>query len=379
MELQRLGDGKLRVSFKSIHRSTTTEEIIDIVSNHTVLPEFLHAHAFTRDAFVVANRVPHEMKEEILSVLLCWFHILRWGLRDFAPFPDDPEDVVNLPFDHPLEWDDVPPLRRYSNKRLGGVYDPEWLVIYWSRQLENHDANNNALLPSYPRDLMNRLFYPEEVREVCDLLQFRWKLEHQTQDLKKASPALFSLVYDPVGFDTLSTVYRALLLYQADPDHHKPSTKPAIRAILEDLVSRHPRMFAGLRSGFFFSGMKDPVYRPECVLNHFLLRRLYFLHPMDIDPMSGDNLFHLDQHALVFLENRVRQHIFAANQGAYIIQYDLHPKTMKSMPKTVHFSWFYKSAVDGTLVLARKAGYIRLLDEVSKALLCQNIPLSSST
>jgi len=272
-------------------------------------------------------------------------------------YPEDPEQVINTVLQGNPTWKDVSPLRRYVNTRLKDVFDPEYLVIMWSKQLENYDANDVALIPSFPKDLYNRYFTPEEIRAVCDQLLFRWEVENVRDGnhrLETAAPALFHLVYDPLGYKVLETSYRMLTM----PDKSLPNMMEVIR----EFKNKHP-VAAAWKIGFQFVGMPEMVVRPECLLAGFLMHKLFYVP----NRMEQFHMSPRDHHLFLVLKE-----VLWANAGTKLFRlYDIDPRTMKTITTPVEPLFFDKAKVRDFLRKQKRPDFIAAMEGLHSLISCK--------
>ena len=264
-------------------------------------------------------------------------------------YPQDPEQTSNFEMAPGATWRDVPVVKKYVNTRLKNVFDPEFLVLLWSKQLENYDANDRALLPTYPKDLYNRPFRPEDVRDVVRQLQFsnpRKKTIH--------APALLALVDDPFGYEVLETVYELL----TGPKH-------ALRPRIEAFKRKHPETTKNWKVGFYFVGMTETQIRPECLLGAYLLSRFFYLPPRDIFAMYGL----LEPSVLDFIETLSRE---TASKDT-LRMLDVDPKTMKPVYTPQHFWFADKNVVRAYLLKIKKPNYYPFLEDTMRLFACKEL------
>lgn len=286
-------------------------------------------------------------------VLRCLSLISQGGLVTPEFYPEDPEQVVNTELPAGSTWSTVPVVRRYVNARLHNVFDPEYLVLLWSKQLENFDSNDMALLPTYPKDLYNRPFRPDEVRDVVAQLRFRWSLEQSKMRLETASPALAALVDDPFGYRVLETVYEMLI---AGGDRAK------VAKTLQDFKKRHPQT-AKWRTGFLFMGMTETMVRAECLLTEFFLSKFFYLPSAEIL-----DLFAIDRPTQYFLAKIARD---LTSSKDLLATLDLDPKTMKAVYKPQPFWYFDKARVKKYVEGVNKPNYVLFLEELNRLFFCK--------
>jgi len=262
-------------------------------------------------------------------------------------YPQDPEQTSNFEMKPGTTWRDVPVVKKYVNTRLKNVFDPEFLVLLWSKQLENFDANDRALLPTYPKDLYNRPFRPEDVRDVVRQLQF------SSKTTRVDAPALFALVDDPFGYEVLETVYGML----TGPRH-------ALRPQIEAFKKKHPET-EKWKMGFFFAGMSEILLRPECLLSAYLLSRFFYLPPRDIFALYGL----LEPSVLDFIETLSRETAFKDT----LRMLDVDPKTMKPVYTPQHFWFADKKVVRAYLQKIKKPNYYRFLEDTMRLFACKEL------
>lgn len=295
-----------------------------------------------------------------IRVLRCLLLVMDGAKVTPEFYPEDPEQVINAVLQGNPTWKDVSPLRRYVNTRLKDVFDPEYLVIMWSKQLENYDANDGALLPSFPKDLYNRYFMPEEIRAVCDQLLFRWEVENVRdgkQRLEIAAPALFHLVYDPLGYEVLETSYRMLTM----PDKSRSKRMEVVRAFKR----KHP-VAAGWKVGFKFVGMPEMVVRPECLLAGFLMHKLFYIPSTSI--MERFVMSPHDRHLFLLVKA-----ILWSNAGKKLFQqYDIDPRTMKTFTTAMEPLFFDKTKVREFLQKQRRPDFIHVMEGLHNLISCKS-------
>ena len=311
--------------------------------------------------FSVAFRFPTLSKDRAVlgeKVFRCLWIVLRGQFLSPEYFPQDPEQVVNVSLAPGTTWETVSPLRRYINVRLKVVFDPEFLVLLWSKQLENFDPNRRALLPSYPKDYYNRLFRPEEIRDVVHQLRFRWSLEGTNpQKVSDASPALFALVDDRFGYLLLETVYDLLV--------HKPTRAQKLEA-LEQFRRHHPHTMAW-KTSFKFTGMKETEVRPECLLTEFFLSRFFYIpDTKTLKKLGADD-------TMIRILDKMKDDFKQKHSPFYLATLDLDPTTMKPVYVPQQSFYFDHQSVKTYLGRKRKPQYFIQLETMMTLLRCRRM------
>jgi hypothetical protein len=272
---------------------------------------------------------------------------LVWMSKEITQdyYPEDPEQTINFELEKgKTTWNDISVVKKYVNTRLKNVFDPEFLVLLWSKQLENFDSNDMALLPTYPKDFYNRPFRPHEIRDVVRQLQF----SNSSKSIQ--APALLALVEDPFGYQVLETVYTLLTV-----------PKQEMRGRLEQFKKQHPPT-QPWKVGFHFMGMSEPLLRPECLLTEYLLSRFFYIPPRHIL-----NLFSIDDPTQYFLEKLQRD--TAPKHPLYVL--DMDPKTMKTVKKPQYF-WFHdKKTVRAYAHKVGKPNYFLFLEDMNQLFKCK--------
>lgn len=285
------------------------------------------------------------------NVLRCLLLVIQGTTLTPDFYPEDPEQVVNVALPPNSTWATVPILRKYVNARLKNVFDPEYLVLLWSKQLENFDVNDSALLPTYPKDLYNRPFRPPEIRDVVFQLRFRWQVENVQKTLEVASPSIAALVDDPFGYEVLETVYEIL-------------TTTDKLAVLQNFKTRYPQT-QEWRTGFLFMGMTEPLLRPECLLTEFLLSKFFYLPPGNIL-----DIFAIDLPTQYFLA-KIRNDLFRRDEPSSLTTLDLDPKTMAPVEKPQQFWFFDKQVIKRYLESVGKPNYFLFLEQLNRLFRCK--------
>lgn len=304
--------------------------------------------------FPKLSKLRSAMGEKVFRCL--WLVLQGLGMTpDF--YPEDPDQVMNVSVAPGVTWKTVPVLRRYINPRLKTVLDPEYLVLLWSKQLENYDENDRALLPTYPKDLYNRPFRPEEIRDVVHQVRFLWSLQREPPEKTQyASPALFALVDDPLGYRVLNTAYAML----------ESTTSEQKRALLAHFKKENPHT-AEWKTGFLFVGMKEPLIRPECLLTEYFLSRFFYLPSPRILDLLG-----IDAPTQSFLE-KMKSYCMLHHRRFYLTAFDLDPKTMKQI-YSVQPTWYFdKAQIKKYLQEKKKPNYYLFLEEMMKMFLCKRL------
>jgi len=200
---------------------------------------------------------------------------IGWQVQDFVNFSLAPDQK---------QWGDLPVVKRYQNKRLGLIADPEFLIISWCKKFENYDRNNSALLPSFPSDFNNRPLTPVEIRDVVNMWILRRMITHGvTRDAAKKTlslmaPVLYDLVFDFLGWDVLHVVYDMLLLIRTD-DTQPLSMREILLAMYEPLHQKLKKEGCAHteKVGLKFMGWPHAMFRPELVLTVYILHKYIFL------------------------------------------------------------------------------------------------------
>jgi hypothetical protein len=232
-------------------------------------------------------------------------------------YPENPQQCCNWSVNE-ANWKQISPGKKYVNKRLGIISDPEFLIIKWNISLENNDKDDRALLPVYPSSYDNRLFTVEEIEEVCDMEIIRWFLhgretiddkmvkyttiEKSRNAFKTIFPALSSLIYSSEGKQLLQIVFMMIEYISETRDFaqtEKETRFSLCEFFFEFLESLQPNdvfKYIQGKQGFHFMGSPNCIFRPECLLNIFILdqfnydtgrnisNRLNLIYRWDYDP-----------------------------------------------------------------------------------------------
>jgi len=285
--------------------------------------------------------------------------IIRCGLlviRNSPLYKSIDEDALNEDFINfslpPAEpgrdalWSEEPVFRCYFNPSKRIIADPEFLVLLWTKNLENFDTQNTALLPGLPRNPMtNTLMSYQEVREAIEEMLLEWQITGRrhnrtilkTRDdalrcLAEASPLLYLLIYDEDGAKIFRCAYKMQVLLDADPDpRQSPQTRRACLQLYTNMMEtiRNPLLKAHLvrhnRIAVEFEGIVEPLLKTGCLLTNFATHYFFYLppRPKDLEDPT-QNIYHLDDQPWRIIGEVVASSN-ARREKLYVLDYD--PKT----------------------------------------------------
>ena len=350
----------MKISVTS-HTVTITEVGSSITTEDHWMEAYLkHAGTIaTIPFFSIPLRFPKLSKNRAViaeKVLLCLWLVLRGQLVTPEFYPEDPEQVLNVSLTPGTTWRNVPAVRRYINPRLKMVLDPEFLVLSWSKQLENFDPNRGALMPSYPKDFYNRPFRPDEIRDVVHQLRFRWSLEGSSaQKISDASPALFALVDDRFGYQVLEIVYDLLV---------NQTTRVQKLEAIRQFKQHHPQTMSW-KTSFKFTGMSETEVRPECLLLEFFLSRFFYIpETKRLKKLGADT-------AMVRHFEKMKDDFMQEDWPFYLETLDLDPKTMKPIYVPQQSFYFDQTKVKKYFQKIHKPQYFIYLEGMMVLLRCR--------
>jgi len=353
--IEKQDKGTVRLSLLPVSSLTSLSQWADWFSTHSTWVPDLHIS----DTLVFSRPLRPEQKDMAYRTYVCWLLVLQkqhFATTEF--FPEEPEDVVNILVKNNA-WKAVPLLRTYLNPRLQLRMDPEYLMIYWCKSLENFDTNNTALLPSYPKDLFNRPFTPREIRDVCLQVDV-FRQQQRLLPLSQCAPFFSSLVSDPFGLEVLQTVFN-MLTAREDKDSFR------MKRILEQFLNRFPTKTKDWRFGFHFLGMASVQYRPECLLTEYLLSGFFFFPTSSVLKTQ----FALDDATLRLIEQMKNDLYREAVKGSILYQYDWDPKTKKNVRVPIRFLFFDKTAVQRYVVRLKKPRYFLFFEQLMQRMRCK--------
>jgi hypothetical protein len=278
----------------------------------------------------------------------------RWSMEEYVNFQLKAGQTT---------WQQIPVFLRYQNKRLGLIADPEFLIIKWSKNFENYDFHNAALIPSYPSDFNNNWLTLDEIQAVLEMWMYKKMfMEQQNKTriwalnlLKQMAPVLYDFVYKPFGRIVLQTVYEMQNLIATDPDQGI-STRLQLVKMYTPIFEQFTSKFA-THVGFKFIAFKHPMFRPELIMTVFILERYVYQPYTDRKQMAdfllvaeydlpGIELEKYTDTILLCFEN------MKPKSDKTFTRIDFDPKTLKDVIVPVHFQFFPKKNMCYSKIIA---------------------------
>jgi hypothetical protein len=275
-------------------------------------------------------------------------------------YPQTAQIATNMQEDV-QEWKDVPLLRKYHNDRLSILADPEFLIIYWCKNFENFDSNQNCLLPSYPKSIFGSNFTPLEIKTVCERMIFYWMINDQISETESRKrfqeliPFLHDLVFTEDGF--------RILKYSFDLINDNAVKYSELLVNIRDtklklFLKEHDRI------GVFSQGMPKPVIKTGCVLGLFLTFSYYYLpHTMEI--------YHVDTNVVNYFQRVTEKyHQELLNKSRVFYEFDYDYKLKKTIKKPIYFRFYCKDRISKINLFLGKPGYTTFLNTLQPILWC---------
>lgn len=320
---------------------------------------------FPHKVIVQNSKIP---VHQIENLLLAIYQVRSFKKTDHSYFPQEVGDSSN--FQHEYEsWSTVPCYQRYVNHRMKIITDPEFLLIQWSKGFESFDANNNALLPMYPKSITNILFEPIEIKEVCRIILFEWcidglrtkkipmTMKNAQEQFRLSFPLLHDLVYTDDGYRVLETVYKIIRLTESDYTQSAATRKKCLqffkKMITEINNSKLKNHFkTNDRIGLYYVGMPNPKINGYCILTLFFSFN-YFYFPQN-------NIYHVDKKTLSYILKLKDMYKKRYQSGIYQVDFDFKKKSNILVPIT--FDFFLKKNIQKINVELKKPNYTKFFD-----------------
>jgi hypothetical protein len=308
---------------------------------------------------ITNSGMEEKKKNRLQQIIRCGLLVLRnEEVRKKDTLID--ENLINFNVTSNSIWKDVPVYMCYYNPEEHLLADPEFLLLFWSTNLENFDPQQMALLPSLPRNPMsNSLLSPLKVREVLEQIVLEWQItgrrfnktviptrEKALQCLSEATPLLYRLVYDEDG----SRIFQCAYDIQVYLDRLSPESWETQKNYCQ---TRYEEMFRQLRDkglkahllkhnrlAVESAGMSHPMIKSGCLLTNYATYLFLYFPPRPRpekmeDP--GQNIFSFDNQLLNAIDRIVAQ---SNRQRETLYQLDYDPKTqtlvLKAIPSLYH-------------------------------------------
>lgn len=267
------------------------------------------------------------------------------------------EDLIN--FDAQSDtWDHVPVFRCYYNPEINLIADPEFLLLSWSKGLENFDTQQMSLLPALPRNPMtNVLLSPGQVRDVTEEVLLEWQIvgdratknvcktrKQALHNLSEATPLLHALVYNHDGF----LIYQCAYNIQKTLDKNLPFEETCRQCLLlyttmieklqDEVLKDHLRVHNKL--AVESAGMPHPIIKTGCLLtNYATYLFLYFPRRPSPDKLEdpSQNIFSCAVELLDIIDEIVA--LSNSNRKKlYVLDYNVKSKKLvyNAVPSLYH-------------------------------------------
>jgi hypothetical protein len=358
------------VTIVTVDPDTTIDEFIDYLIRHL--------HGLDEFPFDIQINEQNPKKKKIFeNALQCFYLISKYASTDVSSlYPSQVQQASNLENTTNISWDDLPYYVKYVNPSLRIISDTEFLLIYFSKLLESFDTNAGALLPSYPKTILNQILHPNDIKEICSMTMLEWQIKgkrgnqvplSRTQAIdafQRSFPTLYFLVFEKDGFEVLTAVYTMLKIIEKDEGQSLPTRKQCVslyEKLLKKISHRRLREFLKKynRVGLFFLGMPHPKFQPLCILSMYLLFYFYYF--------PKENVYSLDENALEYIQ-RVKN-LYVRQHPTNIFQYDLdvHNKMLK---KELVSDYMLKTHVDSINKYFGRHNYTNFFDTLLEMILC---------
>jgi hypothetical protein len=354
----------------TVDSKTTIGQFIDYLASHPLI--------FHRYPYDIRLNEKNKKKQKLFeNAFQCYYLVSKYASSDVNTFyPSQVEQSSNLPNTSNLTWNDVPCYQKYINSSFNIISDTEYLLIYFSKLLESFDTNAMALLPSYPKTILNQLLPPHEIQEICFITLLEWQIkgkrgktiplskDKSLQVFKTSFPVLYTLIFEKDGFEVLQCVYDILKLVEKDEKQSLVTRKKCV-SMYQKLLKKisNPRLLQFIKNqnkvGVFFVGMSNPRFNPLCLLSMYLLFHFYYL--------PKENIYSLADSVLSYIE-RVKKEYYRM-YPTNIFQYDVDTYN-RIQKKQVVPDYFLKKNVDTINKLFGKSNYTKFFDTLSDTILC---------
>jgi hypothetical protein len=319
--------------------------------------------------FVGGHALSEKNKNRLQQIIRCGLLVIRNApvyKRDDNALN---EDLINFSLSpavpgHDALWSDEPVFRCYYNAEKKLIADPEFLVLSWSKNLENFDTQNNALLPGLPRNPMtNSLLSYREVRVAIEEMLLEWQLTGRrynkkilkTRDdalkcLMEAAPLLYLLMYDQDGVRIFRCAYEMQRLLDADPDPRQSvETRRACLNLYNDMLETivDPQLKNHLlqhnRMALEFDGIVEPLIKTGCLLTNFATYYFFYLppRPKNLEDPT-ENIYHMDHDPWNIIERAVTS-LNKRRGNLYALDYD--PQSRGLVYKVAPSNYHYKNSI----------------------------------
>jgi len=288
-----------------------------------------------------------EDKELIQKIIQCGLIVLRhFEFMKKKPSLQILQDLIN--FENVANWSLVHPLRRFQSKKHEIIFDPEFLVMTWSKLFETFDSEQNVLLPSYPLDIISHaLMDPQEIKQVVEILLMERQIlglrnssltmtrGEALEHFRRTSPVLYQLLYTEDGFKVLNALHEISTLLAKDPVQSS-DTQAKCKILIQRLVHsiRDPALKQHMqlhnRCFVFSTGMPYPMIKAGCLLTNYLT--FYFFY------FPEENIYFVDDYFLDEIQ-KVRTEYQQSVGTALALDLNAVTKKLEYMPIKPSFFW----------------------------------------
>ena len=319
-------------------------------------------------------------KENVESVLECLLLVIHHhkikNTSSVLFFPEQAQQSVNLRIPQGISFQDLAPTRCYQNVRLGVRADPEWLVIFWAKQLETWDDNLHTLTPAYPKSVLNQPFLPSEIRTVCNQLLLEWRIHGRRigdqpplkisskakalEEFRRAVPLVYDLVYTPDGFHLLECVYEMNDVLEKGSPRALPMALTVYKKFLDSVEDKRLKnhLLVNNKIGVHHAGLSEPQLRPSCLLTNFITMDYYYF--------PSSNIYHVEDTVLHYLD-RIKSTYPTKNNFQ---QLDMVMGKKELVFKTITWDFFSKKEVEKMNKKFGRENYSLFFNTLEKILYC---------
>lgn len=362
--------------------------VLTMPKKNPTLKEFIsyladHSETLLEYPFEIEISGANTLKQQKLfeHAIQCFYLVTKfYSVKMDSLFPSQVQDASNFQQQLAnLSWGKIPYYQKYVNASLNIISDPEFMLIYFSKLLESFDSNCRALLPSYPKTILNQILPPNEIKEICYMVLLEWQIKGKRGNTKPLSkpqalevfktsfPSLYYLVLTRDGFHILTCAYHILTIIKKDENQSLETRKKClniyhqcINTIADSKLAAHFKKIN--RIGVFFTGMPNARVNPGCLLSMHLLYFFYYF--------PQENVYLVDATVQNYMKKIKREYYQRFPTNIYQYDVDKHSHKIKKQFTSDYLAKEYVRQINAYL---GHPNYNLFLDSLVERIYCNTM------
>lgn len=161
------------------------------------------------------------------------------------------------------------------------VYDIEWLIVKWSKDLSYYDNDIGTVMPRYPRDELNRIIHPDKIIMVVNrYINYRktYPIERCACGMQTLIQPLWLLSSNPEGRYILECVYELTSAIDESGHHQENILAILSRRRKHALPDIARLLWEDNHCVQVSHDQKRIVFYPHALLSTYLSRSMMWMH-----------------------------------------------------------------------------------------------------